>query len=333
MSPARRDRRRSEEPGGATMLGGMTLTDPMPTAEAVRRPAVSLTGVTKEFGTVQAVRGIDLELQQGEIVAFLGPNGAGKTTTIDMILGLSQPTTGSATVLGHQPRQAIARGLVSAVMQTGGLLKDLTVRETVAYTASLFADTKPVDEVLDSAGITGIADRKVAKCSGGEQQRLRFAMALLPDPALLLLDEPTTGMDVEGRRAFWSAIRRDAGRGRTVLFATHYLEEADQYADRIVLVSHGRVVADGSGSEIKALATGRTIRATLPDADTSALAALPGVDGVEVRGDTVLVHAKDSDAVARHLLTMTAARDLEITSKGLEDAFINLTGARDEELQ
>ena len=311
----------------------MTLTDPMPTAEAVRHPAVRLTGVTKEFGTVQAVRGIDLELQQGEIVAFLGPNGAGKTTTIDMILGLSQPTSGSATVLGLQPRQAIARGLVSAVMQTGGLLKDLTVRETVEYTASLFADTRPVDEVLDNAGIAGIADRKVAKCSGGEQQRLRFAMALLPDPALLLLDEPTTGMDVEGRRTFWSAIRRDAEKGRTVLFATHYLEEADQYADRIVLISQGRIVADGTGSEIRALAAGRTVRATRPHADTRALSTLDGVDAVEVRGDIVLVHASDSDAVARYLLTETAASDLEITSKGLEDAFISLTGSTDEEHQ
>ena len=158
-------------------------------------------------------------------------------------------------------------------------------------------------------------------------------MALLSDPALLLLDEPTTGMDVEGRRTFWSAIRRDAERGRTVLFATHYLEEADQYADRIVLVRNGRIVADGSGSEIKALAAGRTVRATLPDADTDALAALGGVDSVEVRGDSVLVHAKDSDAVARYLLTETTARDLEITSKGLEDAFISLTGADDEEQQ
>jgi ABC-2 type transport system ATP-binding protein len=305
-----------------TSTDTLTTGSPLPTAH----PAVKLSGVTKDFGSVHAVRGIDLEIQPGEIVAFLGPNGAGKTTTIDMILGLSQPTTGTATVLGIEPRQAIARGLVSAVMQTGGLLKDLTVRETVQYTASLFADTRPVADVLQNAGITAIADRKVAKCSGGEQQRLRFAMALLSDPALLLLDEPTTGMDVEGRRAFWSSIRADAETGRTVLFATHYLEEADQYADRIILISHGRIVADGTGPQIKALTSGRTIRATLPGADSDALAALEGVTGVEVRGDAVLVHTKDSDATARLLLTQTPARDLEITSHGLEDAFISLTG-------
>jgi ABC-2 type transport system ATP-binding protein len=298
----------------------------MTTSTLTQVAAVRLDGVTKSFGAVEAVRGIDLELQQGEIVAFLGPNGAGKTTTIDMILGLSHPTAGTARVLGLEPRQAIARGLVSAVMQAGGLLKDLTVRETVQYTASLFADTRPIAEVIEDAGISAIADRKVQKCSGGEQQRLRFAMALLSDPALLLLDEPTTGMDVEGRRAFWSAIRRDAEQGRTVLFATHYLEEADLYADRIVLISHGRIVADGTGAEIKALTAGRTIRATLPGADTDAIATIDGVTGVEVRGDAVLVHAKDSDAVARHLLTHTTARDLEITSHGLEDAFISLTG-------
>jgi ABC-2 type transport system ATP-binding protein len=296
-------------------------------------PAVRLTGVTKDFGNVQAVRGIDLEIQPGEMVAFLGPNGAGKTTTIDMILGLSRPTSGTVEVLGMQPRQAIARGLVAAVMQTGGLLKDLTVRETVQYTASLFVDTKPVDEVLESAGITGLADRRVAKCSGGEQQRLRFAMALLSDPALLLLDEPTTGMDVEGRRSFWSAIREDAQQGRSVLFATHYLEEADLYADRIVLISSGTIVADGTGSEIKSLASGRTLRATLPGADDAALARLSGVDSVEVRGDQVYVHSKDSDAVARFLLNETEARDLEITAHGLEEAFLSLTGRTDTDLQ
>ncbi|RLV48987.1 ABC transporter ATP-binding protein [Nocardioides mangrovicus] len=291
--------------------------------------AVSLSGVTKDFGRVRAVRGVDLELQQGEVVAFLGPNGAGKTTTIDMILGLSKPTSGEVRVLGIEPRAAIARGLVAAVMQTGGLLKDLTVRETVEYTRSLFVDTKPTDEVLATAGITEIADRKVAKCSGGEQQRLRFAMALLSDPALLLLDEPTTGMDVEGRRAFWQSIRQDAKKGRTVLFATHYLEEADQYADRIVLVSHGTIVADGTGSQIKSLASGRVVRVTWENADTEAITRLGGVDDVEVRGDQVYIHAKDSDTVAKYLLTQTSARDLEITAKGLEDAFLSLTGTTD----
>jgi ABC-2 type transport system ATP-binding protein len=297
-----------------------------PSVPGPSAPAIRLGAVTKTFGQVQAVRGIDLVIEPGEIVAFLGPNGAGKTTSIDMMLGLSRPTSGTVEVLGYEPRQAIARGLVSAVMQTGGLLKDLTVRETVSYMASLFADTQPVDAVLEHAGITGLAGRKVGKCSGGEQQRLRFAMALLSDPALLLLDEPTTGMDVEGRRAFWSAIRADAAKGRTVLFATHYLEEADQYADRIVLMRKGRIVADGSGSEIKALAAGRTVRATLEQPDRDAMSRLPGVESVELRGDTVLVHAKDTDLIARYLLTETDARDLEITSRGIEEAFLTLTG-------
>jgi ABC-2 type transport system ATP-binding protein len=294
-------------------------------ASSSRPPAVSLRRLRKNFGSVQAVKGIDLDIESGEIVAFLGPNGAGKTSTIDMILGLSQPTAGAASVYGMHPRQAIARGLISAVMQTGGLLKDFTVGETIQFTASLFAQSRPEAEVLERAGITAIADRRVGKCSGGEQQRLRFAMALLPDPELLVLDEPTTGMDVEGRRSFWGAIRQDAADGRTVLFATHYLEEADAYADRIILVRHGEIVADGTASEIKAMAAGRTVRATLPGADEAALRRIPGADTVEVRGDTVLVHSGDSDSVAKYLLTNTQARDLEITARGIEDAFIALT--------
>jgi ABC-2 type transport system ATP-binding protein len=294
-------------------------------------PAVALRGVSKSFGAVRAVRDLDLEIRPGEVVAFLGPNGAGKTTTIDMILGLSKPTSGTAEVLGLEPRDAVARGLVAAVMQTGGLLKDLTVAETLAYTGSLFVHTRSVTEVMEKAGITGIADRKVVKCSGGEQQRLRFAMAMLSDPALLLLDEPTTGMDVEGRRRFWDAIRADSSAGRTVLFATHYLEEADQFADRIVLISRGVVVAAGPGSEIKRLASGRTIRVTWPGADVERLHRLAGVEQVDVRGDQVFVQAKDSDEVARYLLTSTDARDLEITTKNLEEAFLALTSETDDE--
>jgi ABC-2 type transport system ATP-binding protein len=292
-------------------------------------PAVALRGLTKRFGAVTAVDGLDLTIEPGEIVAFLGPNGAGKTTTIDMVLGLSRPDAGSAEVYGMAPRAAVAHGLVAAVMQTGGLLKELTVRETVELTAALFAHSRPVEEVLERAGIAEIADRRVGKCSGGQQQRLRFAMALLPEPQLLILDEPTTGMDVEGRREFWSAIRADAARGRTVLFATHYLEEADAYADRVVLVSRGTVVADGTSAEIRALSSGRRISATwagISTAEAVTLRNLPGVEDVELRGDTVLVTAADSDTVARHLLTATPARDLQITSRGLEDAFIALTG-------
>jgi ABC-2 type transport system ATP-binding protein len=288
--------------------------------------AVDLRNLTKRFGSVTAVNDLTLQIDSGEIVAFLGPNGAGKTTTIDMLLGLARPDAGTVSVYGHSPADAVARGEVSAVMQNSGLLKDFTVAETVEYTASLYAHARPVAEVLDRAGIGAIADRRVAKCSGGEQQRLRFAMALLSDPRLLVLDEPTTGMDVEGRRDFWGAIREDSKRGRTVMFATHYLDEADAYADRIVLIRQGSVVADGTTAEIKNLASGRVVRATLPDADASSLRALGGVTNVELRGDTVLVQCTDSDIVARHLLTRTPARDLEISSKNLEAAFVALTG-------
>ncbi|WP_136586401.1 ABC transporter ATP-binding protein [Microbacterium hydrothermale] len=295
------------------------------TSSSTGPAAIDARGVVKSFGSVHAVRGIDLSIKPGEIVAFLGPNGAGKTTTIDMILGLTTPDSGSIEVFGHSPRGAVARGLVSAVLQTGGLLKDLTVRETVELTASLFAEKRPVDEALERAGIRSLANRRVGLCSGGEQQRLRFAMALVSDPALLILDEPTTGMDVEARRSFWNAIRADAARGRTVMFATHYLDEADEYADRIVLMRGGEIVADGPTSEIKNLVSGRVVHATLPDADIAALASVPGVDSVEAAGERVAIRTSDSDALARLLLTTTDARDLEITAQNLESVFLTLT--------
>lgn len=293
-------------------------------------PAVELTRLTKTFGPVRAVDDLSLRIEPGEVVAFLGPNGAGKTTAIDMLLGLARPTAGTVRVYGRSPAEAVAHGRIAAVMQSGGLLKDLTVAETVRMTASFFGHARPVGEVLERAGIADLADRRVDKCSGGQQQRLRFALALLPDPDLMVLDEPTAGMDVEGRRDFWTAIRQDARAGRTILFATHYLDEADSYADRIVLIRQGRIVADGTTAEVKALASGRVVRATLPGADQVWLAGLPGVDSVELRGDTVLLRASDSDAVARRLLTETAARDLQITSRNLEDAFIALTTNHDE---
>ena len=292
-----------------------------------RVAAVDLDGVERSYGSVRAVDGISFKLEQGEVAALLGPNGAGKTTTLDIILGLGRADSGSVSVLGMSPFAAVERGLVAAVLQTGGLLKDLTVAETVQLTATLFARSRPVGEVLERAGIAAIANRMVGKCSGGEQQRLRFALALLPDPVLMILDEPTAGMDVEGRHDFWTAIRSDAAHGRTVLFATHYLEEADEYADRVILLRQGKIVADGSPAEVRSLSAGRSVRATLPGADEAVLRHLPGVRSIEIRGERVLIQTTDSDAAARYLLTATRARDVEVVSQNLEEAFLTLTSA------
>jgi ABC-2 type transport system ATP-binding protein len=282
-------------------------------------------GLTKRYGAVTAVAGVDLTIAAGEVVALLGPNGAGKSTTIDMLLGLARPDTGEVTLYGLDPGVAIRTGRVGALLQSGGLLPDLTVREIIALTASLHRHPRPLGDVVDRAGLDGLVGRRIAGLSGGEQQRVRFAMALVGDPELIVLDEPTAGLDVEARRAFWAAMRAETGKGRTVLFATHYLEEADAYADRIVLLRAGRVVADGTAAQIKSVVSGRHIRATLPGADPAALMAMPGVDSVELRGDTVLLTCADSDAALRALLTTTSAHDVEVTAQNLEDAFLALT--------
>ena len=287
-----------------------------PTKDADGRPA-----------TAVAVDRIDLTIGVGEVVALLGPNGAGKTTTLDIVLGLIEPTRGTARVLGRLPRRAVQDGLVSAVLQTGGLLADLTVAETVQYVAATYrGHHDDPATVLARAGLTTVAGRRVSKCSGGEQQRLRFALALLADPQLLVLDEPTAGMDVAARRDFWAVMRKESSRGRTVVFATHYLEEADDFADRIVLVADGRVVADGPTARIRAAATGRVVSAVVPDVAVarSALGAWAGA--LEIDGHRVTVRTAESDAVARVLLADLGGHDLEITTGSLEDAFVQMTG-------
>jgi ABC-2 type transport system ATP-binding protein len=291
---------------------------------------VSLQGLTKSFpgehGPVHAVRGIDIAIEPGETVALLGPNGAGKSTTIDMMLGLLEPDAGSASVFGVVPRTAVASGRIGAMLQSGALIRDLTVRELVAMVASLYPQPLGVDEAIALTGIQAIADRPTQKLSGGETQRARFATALVTNPDLLVLDEPTVAMDVEARRAFWATMREFASHGRTVLFATHYLEEADAYADRIILMAHGRVVADGPPTEIKAMVGRRHIRATLTHADVGDLRSLPGVSDAELRGESVFLSCSDSDTAIRALLARYPdASDIEIAGAGLEEAFVELT--------
>jgi ABC-2 type transport system ATP-binding protein len=283
-------------------------------------------GLAKSYGPVRAVAGVDLDIVAGETVALLGPNGAGKSTTIDMLLGLTRPDAGDIAVFGRAPEQAVADGLVGAMLQSGGLISEISVRELLVMVASFYPQPMAVEEVLERAGLTELADRRTTKLSGGQTQRVRFALALVPDPELLVLDEPTAAMDVESRRGFWASMRQLTAAGRTVLFATHYLEEADQYADRIILMAGGTVVADGPATAIKAVVGGRSIRVTLPAVPEHALLALPGVSAVERHGESVRLTCTDSDAALRALLAAEPdARDIEVGGADLEDAFVALT--------
>jgi ABC-2 type transport system ATP-binding protein len=292
---------------------------------------ITLQGLVKSYkggphGPVHAVRGIDVSIGRGETVALLGPNGAGKSTTIDMMLGLTPPDAGDVAVFGHSPRAAVDAGMVGAMLQTGELIRDLSVRELISLVASMYPKAMAVDDVLDLAGLSGVAAQRTQKLSGGQTQRARFAIALVPDPQLLVLDEPTVAMDAQGRRDFWAAMREYAAQGRTVLFATHYLEEADANADRAVLMAQGQVVADGPTTEIKARVGIRTIRATLQDVEIDELATLSGVTSAERRGEAVSLRCTDSDSAIRALLARyPTARDIEITGAGLEEAFLELT--------
>ena len=290
---------------------------------------VELRGVTKTFRTpgamVAAVRGIDVSIAAGQTVALLGPNGAGKSTTIDMLLGLIAPDSGAISCLA-EPRASRCRRTDrrDVAGRSADSRRDAT---RVGGDGSVPLPRRARRRGRARAGgLAEFAERRTQKLSGGQAQRVRFALALVSDPALLILDEPTVGMDVEARRGFWTSVRTFAARGKTVIFATHYLEEADAYADRVVLMAHGQVVADGATSEIRARVGTRTIRATLPDADLAALSALPGVTAADHRGATVVLICVDSDAAIRALLeTHPDARDIEIAGAGLEEAFVELT--------
>ncbi|MEU6231793.1 ABC transporter ATP-binding protein [Kitasatospora sp. NPDC047058] len=296
-------------------------------------------GVSKNYGRVRAVDGLDLVLRPGETVALLGPNGAGKSSSLDLLLGLREPDRGTVTLFGGTPRAAVAAGRVGAMLQSGGLMADVTVRELVRLACDVHPRGRAVTEVLADAGITELAGRRVDKLSGGQEQRVRFALAIAGANDLIVLDEPTTGMDVSVRQAFWASMRAQADAGRTVLFATHYLEEADSIADRVLVLHRGRLIADGTSAEIKAKAGARRITFELHDADgpcdESLLRTLPGTLSLDVSARvpgvrTVRIRTADADAgVAGLYRAGLYPRGLEVTGLGLEQAFLTITGEQD----
>ncbi|WP_395294511.1 ABC transporter ATP-binding protein [Kitasatospora hibisci] len=301
--------------------------------------AAAFRNVSKSYGRVRAVDGLDLVLRPGETVALLGPNGAGKSSSLDLLLGLREPDQGTVELFGGSPRAAIAAGRVGAMLQSGGLMADVKVRELVRLACDVHPRGRAVGEVLADAGITELAERRVDRLSGGQEQRVRFALAIAGANDLIVLDEPTTGMDVSVRRAFWASMRAQADAGRTVLFATHYLEEADSIADRVLVLHRGRLIADGSSAEIKAKAGARRITFELHDADGpfdgSALRSLPGVLALDVSARvpgvrTVRIRTADADAgVAGLYRAGLYPRGLEVTGLGLEQAFLTITGEQD----
>ncbi|WP_165217196.1 ABC transporter ATP-binding protein [Schaalia sp. ZJ1691] len=305
--------------------------------------AIDVKDAEKSFGTVHAVRSLSLTIPQGQIVALLGHNGAGKTTLIDMILGLTTPTRGTTHLFGMPPREALRRSLVGAVHQTGGLMNDYTVAQMIHLFAATHHDHLPIADVLAETRLTGLAKRRISKLSGGELQRVRLALALLPNPPLLILDEPTAGMDASARRNFWELMGLQAAHGRTILFATHYLAEAQDFAERTIIMSRGRIVRDGPTNTIRHEAESKTLCITIPDdarqraEDALVSCALPDGhwqwkpvhDDTKTREpadtsascSTLTLRARSVDEAVRVLLDIPGAHNLLISEASLEDVF------------
>jgi ABC-2 type transport system ATP-binding protein len=291
------------------------------TTAAVPASIGRLEGIVKSFGPTTALAGIDLELREGEVVALLGPNGAGKTTAVGILLGLRQPDAGRALLFGCNPRDPPARARVGAMVQEVGFPWPLGVREIVELVRAHFADPVPTADLLDRFSLGAIAHRQAGGLSSGQKRRLAVALAFAGRPRLLVLDEPSAGLDVETRRAFWSHVRTHADDGGTVLLTTHHLEEAETLASRVVLLDHGRVVLEGTPSDISSslgLARVRLRAAGLPS--------LPGATTVERVGDRYTIYTADADGVVAELIGRGVSfADLEVTRVGLEEAFVRLT--------
>ncbi|HZC06938.1 MAG TPA: ABC transporter ATP-binding protein [Ktedonobacterales bacterium] len=287
--------------------------------------AVRMRGVSRNFGSIRAVAGIDIEIRRGETVALLGPNGAGKTTTINMLLGLLAPSSGTVEVLGMSPAEAIRNSRIGAMLQEGKLLPGVQVSEFLDFVRSLHPTALASGDLIELAGLRGLERRRIDRLSGGQTQRVRFAMAIAGDPDLLVLDEPTAAMDVETRREFWGRMRAYAAQGHTVLFATHYLEEAETFASRLIVVAQGRVIADGTMRDIEERFGQPSVSFTVPVGQTSDFNRMPGVGRYETQDERVTLYTSDVDATVRALATSDLRwSDLEVRRVNLEETFVSM---------
>ncbi|AWB46014.1 ABC transporter ATP-binding protein [Paenibacillus sp. CAA11] len=288
--------------------------------------AITMEHVYKEYKGVRAVSDLSLDIGQGSVTALLGPNGAGKTTAISLMLGLAQPTQGRIRVLGASPLDRGVHQHLGAMLQDISVVDRLKVGETIDLFRSYYAQPLPLEQLLVLSGLQDVKAKYASSLSGGQKRRLDFALALAGDPKLLFLDEPTVGMDITSRELFWDTIRQLKKEGRTIVLTTHYLEEADQLADRILVINQGRLIADGSPAEIKASQGSRAVSFTAgPDVDAESLEELPGVLHAEWDGRRVSLFSQDTDRLIYALVRSELdIRDIDIQSGGLAGAFRSL---------
>jgi ABC-2 type transport system ATP-binding protein len=298
-----------------------------PSAHRMRAPSMPvawLQGVSKTYGSLQALSNVDLSVRPGELLAMLGPNGAGKTTALRMLLGLSKPSRGTVRVFGRDPVDSDARVRTGAMLQVAKVPETLRVKEHIHLFSSYYPKPLPLPEVLAAAGLEEIKNRPFGELSGGQKQRVLFALAICGDPDLVFLDEPTVGLDVEARRLLWAEIRRLIARGKSVLLTTHYLQEADELADRVLVIDHGSIIAEGTPSEIKSRTAGRRIRC-ITRLSLDCIRKMPGVLHVCRDREAWEIQATEAEPALRELLKDSTISGIEVTSAGLEEAFLALT--------
>jgi ABC-2 type transport system ATP-binding protein len=314
------------------------VLDPLQTSPTAAMPTAvaSLSHITKRYANgVVALDDLSLNLHRGEIVALLGPNGAGKSTAVKLLMGLSEPTSGTVRIFDGDPRHTSTRLRTGVMLQVGKAPEMLRVREHINIFRGYYPHPMPYADLVRAAGLEGIESRMFGQLSGGQKQRTLFALALAGDPDLIFLDEPTVGLDIEARRGMWAEIRSLAARGKTVLLTTHYLEEADALAHRIIVINKGRVICEGTPAEVKSLGAGSTgpnasrtlkIIRCVTNLPTETLLAISGVTAAHLAGATTVISSTQPEQTLRELLALDEhLHSLEVASPALEDAFLALT--------